>query len=90
MTSWCSCGAPGARSGCGPPGPGSLSYQQVQDVSGLNQDLSGVAAFTERRYNLTGQGEPREVQAILSSPSLFDLLGVQPAIGRGFSPVGSP
>ena len=70
--------APGAR--------GPLSYQQVQDVSGLNQDLSGVAAFTERRYNLTGQGEPREVQAILASPSLFDLLGVQPAIGRGFSP----
>ena len=69
--------APGAR--------GPLSYQQVQDISGLTQDLSGVAAFAESRYNLTGQGEPREVQAALASPSLFELLGVQPAIGRGFS-----
>jgi putative ABC transport system permease protein len=70
--------APGAR--------GPLSYAQVQDVSSLDQDLSGVAGFTEGRYNLTEQREPREVQAALVSPSLFELLGVQPAIGRGFSP----
>lgn len=69
-----------------PPGRGPLSWQQVQDVGGIHQDLSGVAAFTETRYNLTGQGEPREVQAALASPSLFELLGVQPALGRGFAP----
>ena len=75
----------GGKVGLRPPGRGPLSYQQVQDVGGLTRDLSGVAAFTESRYNLTGQGAPREVQAILASPSLFELLGVRPAIGRGFS-----
>ena len=62
-----------------------LSYQEVQDVSGLQHDLSGVAAFTETRYNLTGQGEAQEVQAVLVSPSLFELLGVRPALGGGFT-----
>ncbi len=69
-----------------PPGRGPLSYQQVQDVSGLHQAVSGIAAFTESRYNLSGQGQPHEVQATLASPSLFQLLGMQPALGRGFVP----
>ncbi len=69
-----------------PPGRGPLSYQQVQEVSGLHQSLSGVAAFTDARYNLTGSGEAKEVQAVLASPSLFTMLGVAPALGRGFTP----
>ncbi|HEY3934337.1 MAG TPA: ABC transporter permease, partial [Gemmatimonadales bacterium] len=64
---------------------GPLSWQQVQNVGDLHHDLSGVAAFTGTRYNLTGQGEPLEVQAALASPSLFEFLGVQPALGRGFA-----
>ena len=70
----------------GPGARGPLSWQQLQDVGALHQDVSGVAGFTETRYNLTGQGEPQEVQAALTSPSLFELLGVQPALGRGFAP----
>jgi len=68
------------------PGRGPLSWQRVQDVGALRQDVSGVAAFTESRYNLTGLGEPREVQAALASPSIFELMGVPPALGRGFAP----
>lgn len=70
----------------GPGARGPLSWQQLQDVGALHQDVSGVAGFTETRYNLTGLGEPQEVQAALTSPSLFELLGVQPSLGRGFAP----
>jgi putative ABC transport system permease protein len=71
----------------GPAGQrGPLSYQNVQYVSGLTRDLSGVAAFSESRYNLTGMGDPREVQGTDASPSLFGVLGVPPAWGRGFEP----
>ncbi|HWG35748.1 MAG TPA: ABC transporter permease, partial [Gemmatimonadaceae bacterium] len=76
----------GGKVALSPMGRGPLSYQEVQDISGLHHDLSSVAGFTETRYNLTGQGEPREVQATLASPSLFELLGVRPALGRGFRP----
>jgi len=75
----------GGKVGLRPPGRGPLSWQQVQDVGGIHQDLSGVAGFTDTRSNLTGPGEPQEVQAALTSPSLFDVLGVQPALGRGFA-----
>jgi putative ABC transport system permease protein len=80
---WSTGGKIGLRS---PGARGPLSYQQVQDIGGLQRDVSGAAGFTESRYNLTGEGEAREVQAALASPSLFELLGVQPAIGRDFGP----
>jgi predicted permease len=70
----------------GASGRGPLSWQQVQSLGGLHRDLTGVAGFTGTRYNLTGNGDPVEVQAALASPSLFQLLGVQPALGRGFAP----
>lgn len=63
-----------------------LSYQEVQDVASLQHDMSGVAAFTETRYNLTGRGEAQEVQATLTSTSFVGLLGVRPALGVGFAP----
>lgn len=69
----------------GPGSRGPLSWQQLQNVGALRQDLRGVAGFTGTRYNLTGQGEPREVQAALASPSIFEVLGVPPAVGRGFA-----
>jgi predicted permease len=62
-----------------------LSNQEVQDASGMHGDFSAVAAYTEGRYNLTGAGEPREVQAGLVSPSLFQVLGIRPALGRALA-----
>jgi predicted permease len=35
---------------------------------------------------LTGRGRPEELPALKASPSLFDLLGVEPALGRVFHP----
>ena len=50
----------------------------IEDAVGLNQD---------RRTLSTGAGaEPVEIGVMWTSPNLFHLLGVQPALGRGFAP----
>src|SRR5207245_2523189 len=51
-----------------------------------SHDLTGVAATTTQRYNLTGAGDPREVQAAAVTADLFDVLQVRPEIGHGFAP----
>lgn len=48
------------------------------------------AAVGTRRTLMTftvGEGtDPTEIRALATTPNLFDVLGVQPAIGRGFAP----
>jgi putative ABC transport system permease protein len=63
-----------------------LSYPYVQDVRNMRRDFTGVAAYTTRRANMTGLGDPVEVQAAAVSPEMFSVLGVQPVIGRAFGP----
>src|SRR5438270_4603698 len=48
--------------------------------------FSGMAAFGERSFNLTGVGEPERLDGRRVSANLFDLLGVRPIIGRTFVP----
>jgi len=38
-----------------------------------------------RRYNLTGVGDPREVQVAAATADLFEVLQVRPEIGHGFT-----
>ena len=70
----------------GSAGRGPLSWQQLQHLEEFHRNLSAIAGFMETRYNLTGSGDPREVQAALASPSLFEVLKVAPALGRSFGP----
>ncbi|PYT21692.1 MAG: hypothetical protein DMG57_37850 [Acidobacteria bacterium] len=51
-----------------------------------NQSFQGMAAFVRRTLDLSGQGEPVQVEAMGVSPDFFPLLGVQPARGRLFQP----
>jgi putative ABC transport system permease protein len=48
--------------------------------------LSGIVAWRYWGLTLTGEGEPADVSTIRASANLFDVLGVAPAIGRGFLP----
>jgi putative ABC transport system permease protein len=59
--------------------PNFLDWQQQNSV------FSGMAAFLDQPLNLTGSGEPEQVDVELVSPNFFSLLGVNPMIGRGFS-----
>ena len=61
------------------------------DVAALDADREAiVGAVGMQRQTMTvsdGFGrEPEELGVLLSSPELFELLGVPPAIGRGFTP----
>ncbi|HEY3568939.1 MAG TPA: ABC transporter permease [Thermoanaerobaculia bacterium] len=45
-----------------------------------------MAVFLDQPLSLTGAGEPEEVPAQLVTPNLFALLGVNPELGRAFTP----
>ena len=62
-----------------------LSYPYVSNVRSMHQDFAGIAAYTTQRANMTGLGDPVEVQSALVSPDLFSVLDVRPVIGRMFS-----
>src|SRR5437879_9387755 len=63
-----------------------VSFPDLHDLRALSHDLTGVAATTTQRYNLTGAGDPREVEAAMVTADLFDVLGVRPELGRVFTP----
>ena len=44
-----------------------------------------MAAFSDQRLGLTGDGDPEEVAVQLATPELFQVLGVEPIIGRGMT-----
>src|ERR1041384_2450812 len=45
-----------------------------------------VAAFTDQRFNMTGVAEPEELSVQLATPEIFNVLGVDPLLGRTFVP----
>ena len=47
--------------------------------------LSSAAAFNTRDANLIGRGAPRRLTVARVSASMFGVLGVRPALGRGFT-----
>src|SRR6266540_1589964 len=73
------------------PGPGkdifgmAMSYPDIQQLQALTKDFAGVAAFGYARYNYAGRDQASELAAAVVSPNLFGVLGVSPAIGRGFT-----
>jgi putative ABC transport system permease protein len=60
--------------------PELLDYR---DRSGLFDGIAGVWAINA---NLTEIDQPERVEALLASPSYFDVLGVRPQLGRLFGP----
>ncbi|HVS83938.1 MAG TPA: ABC transporter permease [Pyrinomonadaceae bacterium] len=51
-----------------------------------NYVFEDMAAFVDRSAKLTGDGEPEEVPSQIATPNLFSVLGVNPIMGRTFSP----
>lgn len=62
-----------------------LSYPDYQDISKLTDAVAGAAAYSSDRYNLIDIREPREAQVTRVTPNLLSVLGISPAIGRGFA-----
>ncbi len=61
-----------------------FSYPDFADVRARNRCLTDAAAYHGNAYTATGFGQPRHVEVENVSAGLFRLLGVRPALGRGF------
>lgn len=65
---------------------GTLAYLDIVDFAEQASGFSAIAAYDEWTVNLTGEGDPRRLDAALVSAAYFDLLGTRPALGRFFVP----
>ena len=63
------------------PSPANYLDWQKQAIS-----FTGMAAMSERSFNLTGVGEPERLEVRRVSANLFELLGVPARLGRTFVP----
>lgn len=66
--------------------PGTVSPANFFDWREQASSFSSMSYFTQWPLNLTGGGEPQEVQTQLVGPDFFSTLGVRPLLGRAFRP----
>jgi predicted permease len=64
----------------------SASAANYIDWRDQNQVFEGMAAIARQSFNLTGFGEPEKIDGRRVSAGLFNLLGVEPQLGRAFLP----
>jgi predicted permease len=64
--------------------PFNVSGPDIAEIQKLNHVFEGVGGFRVWTYEFSGRGEPARVTANRISSDLFDVLGVQPVLGRVF------
>ncbi len=61
-----------------------VTYPNFLDWRQRNRVFEDLAAFNDGSINLTGTGDPAELDMVRVSASMFPVLSVQPLLGRGF------
>src|SRR5438876_4672650 len=64
----------------------SISYPNFLDWQKDNHSFAALSAFRSDDYNMVGAGEPERVHIHMISAEFFPALGLQPILGRTFSP----
>jgi predicted permease len=64
-----------------------FSYPRYLAVREQQQVFSDLALSTGNAFTLTGRGDPEQLIGLQASAALLPALGLQPVIGRNFSPV---
>jgi predicted permease len=64
----------------------SISFPNFADWRDQARTLEGAGAYATRQITVAAGAESRLVRGKLVSPSLFGVLGVEPALGRSFRP----
>ena len=65
---------------------GSYSYPNFLDLRAQNKSFERLASYHSGDFIMTGRGDPALLQGSVVSADLFPLLGIAPALGRGFLP----
>jgi putative ABC transport system permease protein len=65
---------------------GGTDIAELQKARGVIEGVAGVQRFLGGIFSLRDDTDPMEIAVTRSSPNLFELLGVAPALGRGFAP----
>ncbi|HVN81931.1 MAG TPA: ABC transporter permease [Terriglobia bacterium] len=63
-----------------------FSYQDYKDLRDSTHSLTGLLGYHDFAMALTGNTKPERVWGVMASVNYFDVLGVQPILGRGFRP----
>jgi len=63
-----------------------ISGPDFVDRSESSRVFEQVGAVTDASLNLTGGGDPERIRGVRVTAGLFQVLGVQPALGRAFRP----
>jgi putative ABC transport system permease protein len=59
---------------------------ELQKANAVIEDAAGLEPFLGGIFALHEGAEPMEIAVTTTSPNLFHLLGIAPALGRGFAP----
>ena len=65
---------------------GGVAVPTFRDYMASSPSVVGWALYDTEVANLTGLDMPERLAVVRATPSIFDVLGVQPALGRGFRP----
>ena len=63
-----------------------ISFPNARDYRDKNDVLTGLAAWTISPVTWSGGSEPRQILGELVTANYFDVLGMNPAVGRFFLP----
>src|ERR1043165_9919403 len=63
-----------------------FSYPRYQEVEARQQVFSHLALSVGNAFTLTGRGDPEQLIGLQASAALLPTLGLQPGVGRNFSP----
>ena len=67
------------------PGDADVSYSYFQYLSSAQDPLVvGMAAYSAERFSLRSENDVESIAGDIVSSNFFDVLGVQPALGRSF------
>jgi len=66
--------------------PFPFTYPDLEAMRDGQQSFTGIAACAFAQMSLTGTRKPERIWGMVASANYFDVLGVRPALGRGFLP----
>jgi putative ABC transport system permease protein len=74
------------RIASGRDGTGYVSLPYFTVLRDQNRSFSGIAAYGQELFSLTGRGEPEQLAAERVTWNFFDVLGARLTLGRPFAP----